>query len=70
MIGRTTDDIGSSEYLEFFHEITDSPLPEFNIDNEIKIQGAIKKLNELKLLKAPVRLEKEDYFLHSACCNS
>ena len=50
IIGRTKDDIGSSEYLEFYHEISDSPLPEFDIDEEIIIQKAIKKLNNLKLI--------------------
>lgn len=62
MIGRTTDDIGSSEYLEFFHEISDSPLPEFNIDNEIKIQGAIKKLNDLKLIESASPVGKGGLF--------
>jgi phosphoribosylformylglycinamidine synthase len=62
MIGRTTDDIGSSEYLEFFHEISDSPLPEFNIDNEIKIQGAIKKLNELNLIESASPVGKGGLF--------
>ena len=62
MIGRTTDDIGSSEYLEFFHEISDSPLPEFNIDNEIKIQRAIKKLNELNLIESASPVGKGGLF--------
>jgi len=62
MIGRTTDDIGSSEYLEFFHEISDSPLPEFNIDSEIKIQGAIKKLNELNLIESASPVGKGGLF--------
>jgi phosphoribosylformylglycinamidine synthase subunit PurL len=62
LIGRTTDDIGSSEYLEFFHEISDSPLPEFNINDEIKIQGAIKKLNELKLIESASPVGKGGLF--------
>ncbi len=52
MIGRAKDDIGSSEYLEFYHEISDSPLPQFDINEEIKIQQAIKKLNETKLIQS------------------
>jgi len=62
MIGRTTDDIGSSEYLEFFHGITDSPLPQFNIDDEIRIQQAIKKLNKLKLLESASPVGKGGLF--------
>ena len=52
MIGRTNDDIGSSEYLEFYHEISDSPLPHFDINDEIKIQKAVKKLNDSKLIQS------------------
>ncbi len=61
-IGRATDDIGSSEYLEFFHEISDSPLPEFDIDEEIKIQGAIKKLIGLKLIESASPVGKGGLF--------
>ena len=61
-IGRTTDDLGSSEYLEFYHEISDSELPEFNIEDEIKIQGAINKLNELKLIESASPVGKGGLF--------
>lgn len=62
LIGRTTDDIGTSEYLEFYHEISDSPLPEFNIDEEIKIQQAVKLLNELKLMESASPVGKGGLF--------
>lgn len=62
MIGRTTDDVGSSEYLEFFHRITDSPLPQFKIEDEIRIQQAIKKLNKLKLLESASPVGKGGLF--------
>ena len=62
LIGRTTDDIGSSEYLEFFHEISDSPLPGFDIKEEIKIQDAINKLNELKLVESASPVGKGGLF--------
>jgi phosphoribosylformylglycinamidine synthase len=62
LIGRTTDDIGSSEYLEFFHEVSDSPLPEFNINEEIIIQKAIGKLNDLKLLESASPVGKGGLF--------
>ncbi len=52
LLGRTKDDIGSSEYLEFYHEITDSPLPAFDINEELNLHSALKKLIELKLIKS------------------
>jgi len=61
-IGKTTDDIGTSEYLEFYHEISDSPLPEFNIQEEIKIQQAVKLLNELKLIESASPVGKGGLF--------
>ena len=62
LIGRTTDDINSSEYLEFYHEISDSPLPEFDINVEISIQGAISKLNEMKLIESASPVGKGGLF--------
>lgn len=62
LIGRTKDDIGSSEYLEFYHEIIDSPLPEFDINEELKIQEAIRKLNDLKLLRSASPVGKGGLF--------
>jgi len=62
LIGRTTDDINSSEYLEFYHEIADSPLPEFDINEEIKIQRAINKLNEMKLIESASPVGKGGLF--------
>ena len=62
LIGRTTDDICSSEYLEFYHEISNSPLPEFDINGEIKIQGAINKLNELNLIESASPVGKGGLF--------
>ncbi len=62
LIGRTSDDIGSSEYLEFYHGIADSQLPDFDINEEIKIQGAINKLNELKLIDSASPVGKGGLF--------
>lgn len=50
MIGQSYDDINSSEYLEFYHEIPDSSLPAFNIDHEVKLHGVIRTLLDHKLL--------------------
>ncbi len=50
MIGRSSDDINSSEYLEFYHEVNDSPLPAFNIDVEVKLHEVMAGLIEKKLI--------------------
>lgn len=62
LIGRTTDDIGSSEYLEFYHEVSDSALPEFNIGDELKIQTALKSLNENGLIESASPVGKGGLF--------
>ncbi|PIF06262.1 MAG: hypothetical protein CSA36_02580 [Draconibacterium sp.] len=62
LLGRTEDDIASSEYLEFFHRVNDSPLPHFNIDDEVKIQRALTKLNELNLLRSASPVGKGGLF--------
>jgi len=62
LIGHNVDDIGTSEYLEFYHGISDSPLPEFNINHEIEVQSAIKKLNELKLIESASPVGKGGLF--------
>jgi phosphoribosylformylglycinamidine synthase len=52
MIGRPYDDVNSSEYLEFYHEIAESPLPVFDIDVEGSINGAVKKLIDEGLISS------------------
>ncbi len=49
LLGRSLDDICSSEYLEFYHGIYDSSLPVFNMNDEILIQEALKELHRLKI---------------------
>lgn len=62
MMGRSVDDIGSSEYLEFFHGVADSPLPGFSIDVELKIQKALRELHELKLIRSASPVGKGGLF--------
>jgi phosphoribosylformylglycinamidine synthase len=50
MIGESYDDVNSSEYLEFYHEISDSALPRFDIDREVKLHSVMRKLIDQKLL--------------------
>jgi len=62
LIGKTRDDINSSEYLEFFHGISDSPLPAFDIEDEIKIQKALKTLNAERLIESASPVGKGGLF--------
>jgi len=52
IIGRSVDDIGSSEYLNFYHGIADSPLPWFDIATEFRINKAVSGLINLNLLES------------------
>lgn len=62
LLGNSVEDLGSSEYLEFFHGISDSPLPAFNIDAELKIQAALKKLHKLDLINSANPIGKGGLF--------
>jgi len=62
MIGKPSDDIGASEYLEFYHGIPNSPLPEFNIDTEVIIQKVLRKLHELQLVNSASPIGKGGLF--------
>ena len=50
MIGNSHDDVNSSEYLEFYHEVPDSSLPVFDIDVEVKLHDVMRKLIAAGLL--------------------
>ncbi len=52
MIGRSVNDIGASEYLEFYHGISDSPLPAFNINDEVQIQNVLQILHQHQLISS------------------
>ena len=62
LMGRSVDDIGSSEYLEFYHEVADSPLPVFSIDEEIRIQQALRELHDMNLLRSASPVGKGGLF--------
>ncbi len=62
MLGRSVEDIGSSEYLEFFHGVADSPLPDFDIDEELVIQKALQELHEMNLLRSASPVGKGGLF--------
>ncbi|MDX2431275.1 MAG: phosphoribosylformylglycinamidine synthase subunit PurL [Bacteroides sp.] len=44
IIGRSDNDISSSEYLSFVHLVNESAAPKFDLDYEIKLQTVVKEL--------------------------
>ncbi len=62
LIGRLNNDICSSEYVEFYHEIQDTPLPAFNIEDEIKIHELLNRLHERNLLQSASPVGKGGLF--------
>lgn len=56
LIGRTSDCISTSDYLEYYHGVKNSPLPEFDLNFEVTLLDALKSLidNNLVLSAAPV----------------
>lgn len=62
MIGKPSEDIGASEYLEFYHGVANSPLPEFELETEAAIQKALVRLHELKLVSSASPVGKGGLF--------
>lgn len=62
MIGRSQNDIGSSEYLEFYHNISESPLPEFDIQTEYQIQNVLRVLHNKRLITSASPVGKGGLF--------
>lgn len=52
MIGRSEDDINSSEYLNHYHEVKRSPLMYFDLDVEKQMLDIISGLTENKLIES------------------
>jgi len=69
LIGRISDDISTSDYLEFYHGITDSPLPEFDLNLETKVISSVNSLieNDLILNATPVAKGGIFFTLLRAC---
>ena len=62
VIGKSYEDINSSEYLEFYHEIKNSPLPVFDIKTEARIQQVIPKLIDKNLITSASPVGKGGLF--------
>jgi phosphoribosylformylglycinamidine synthase len=52
LIGKSSNDIASSEYLYSYHNIAESPAPEFDIEMEYQVQEAIKGLVKNGLIQS------------------
>ncbi len=50
LIGRSDNDISSSEYLSFVHLINESAAPKFDLDYEMKLQQVVGKLIKDRLI--------------------
>ncbi|MFO7864015.1 MAG: phosphoribosylformylglycinamidine synthase subunit PurL [Salinivirgaceae bacterium] len=52
LLGVSKNDIGQSEYLTSYHKVEASPVPDFNLDFEYKLQDAVLKLIDKGLINA------------------
>jgi len=52
LIGRGSNDIGSSEYLHKIHRVEYSPAPEFDLDKEFMLQNKVSELIKNKIVKS------------------
>lgn len=52
MVGKTPEDINSSEYLYHYHGVKLSPPPYFNMDEELRMQATMRDLAALQLITA------------------
>jgi phosphoribosylformylglycinamidine synthase subunit PurL len=52
LIGEAKNDLASSEYLYSYHNITASPAPAFNIEDELLLQKVLKNLIQNRLVQS------------------
>ncbi|MEA3450810.1 MAG: AIR synthase-related protein, partial [Bacteroidota bacterium] len=52
LIGKTKDDISSSEYLNNYHAVKYSKAPYFNLETEYQLQNIISKLIKNRLIRS------------------
>jgi len=52
LIGEAHNDINCSEYAYSFHKIKNTPAPYFDLEEEFKIQQAVKEVIKLKLIQS------------------
>ncbi|NOY37844.1 MAG: phosphoribosylformylglycinamidine synthase subunit PurL [Chlorobi bacterium] len=52
LIGKSVNDIASSEYLALVHGVEKSPPPYFNMDEELKVQEAVRDMIRFSLVRS------------------
>lgn len=52
LIGRSLNDIASSEYLHSYHGVKASPAPHFNLEEEYQVQAVVSKLIQRNLVQS------------------
>lgn len=62
VIGKSIEDIASSEYLEFFHGIATSQLPSFDLESEKQVQTVVKELIKKDLIQSASPVAKGGLF--------
>jgi phosphoribosylformylglycinamidine synthase len=62
LIGKISDDISSSDYLEFYHGFSDSPLPYFDLNFETKVINVVTKLTDHDLVVNAIPVAKGGVF--------
>jgi phosphoribosylformylglycinamidine synthase II len=63
LLGVSKNDIGQSEYLTSYHKVEASPVPDFNLDFEHKLQDAVLKLIDEGLINAAHDVSNGGLFL-------
>ena len=52
MLGKSENDISSSEYLASYHKVKESPSPNFDLDIEVELQHTLTKLIRASVIES------------------
>lgn len=63
IIGESTDDISSSEYLIKYHKIQNSGAPHFNLTDEVNVQKAVKELTYEQVVQSAHDISEGGLFI-------
>jgi phosphoribosylformylglycinamidine synthase II len=68
LIGKSDNDISSSEYLSFAHMINESAAPVFDLDYEIRLQGVVSQLIKKRLVSSAHEVSLGGLFINLVEC--